>query len=107
MPVESAADRLAFLSPDEFGDEASYMPAGGAATAGIAGIFDNPSLSIATGDGAAVIDARPTFYCRSADLPAEAQGGGVGDTLLVRGVAYGVANIEPDGTGFALIALAA
>jgi hypothetical protein len=40
MTVETPADRLTFLSPAEFGDTATYTPAGGPAVPGIAGIFN-------------------------------------------------------------------
>ncbi len=110
MPIETAADRLAFLSVDEFGAEGSYAPSGGGGSPVIAGIFDRPSIS-ADLNQVATIDARPTFCCRAADLPAAADGD-AGDQLGVtaEGVFVGtfeVVSIEPDGQGMALLRLGA
>ncbi|MHB0784431.1 head-tail joining protein [Bradyrhizobium sp. 5.13L] len=106
MPIETAADRLAFLGVDEFGAEGSYAPAAGGGATTIAGIFDRPSIS-ADLNQVASIDARPTFYCRHADLPAGADGD-AGDQLTVAAVgAFEVVSIEPDGQGMALLRLGA
>lgn len=113
MPVESSDDRVAFLSEDDFGEEATYTPYGLAAVSGIAGIFDDPSLSVAMGEGAGVMDARPTYLCRSDDLPGTARGGDVGDTLALAltdthpAVTYKVIDLQPDGQGMTLITLGA
>lgn len=106
MPIETAADRLAFLSTDEFGAEGSYAPAAGGGSTTIAGIFDRPSISTDLNQ-AASLDARPTFYCREADLPGVADGD-AGDQLTVAGEgAFEVVSIEPDGQGMALLRLGA
>ena len=108
MPAESAADRLAFLNPDDFGAEATYTPVGGAAVEGIVGIFDRPHLSRDFGDeGVPLSMAAPRFICRSADLPGAASSGDVGDTLQVSGVTYRVNELQPDGAGMTVITLAA
>lgn len=108
MPAETAADRLAFLSADEFGATATYTPAGGAAAPDIAGQFDDPFLAVAGAEVAGTADRRPTFFCRAEDLPGAAAGGDAGDTLAIDGGAtYRVIGIEPDGTGMALLTLGA
>jgi hypothetical protein len=108
MTVESSADRLTFLLPAEFGDTATYTPAGGPATPGITGIFNRPhidtSVSVSPFD-VTTSDTRPTFICRSADLPPAAQGGDAGDTLTIGANTYHVLDLQPDGTGFTVIEL--
>lgn len=106
MAVESAADRAVFVSTDDFGASAVYTPAGGAASDAIAGIFDRPSMAVEMTE-AASIDARPTFWCREADLPDGAEGD-AGDELVVTGEStFTVWSIEPDGQGFVLLRLGA
>lgn len=102
MPVESAADRAQFVNANDFGIVASYTPVGGPAVS-VTGIFNRPHLSIAMGD-AATSDAQPTFYCRGADLPADASGGGR-DLMLIAGETFQVVSLQPDGTGMTLLAL--
>ena len=108
MTVESPADRLTFLSPAEFGDTATYTPAGGSAVPGIAGIFNRPhvdtSVSVSSFD-VTTSDTRPTFICRSADLPPPAQGGDAGDTLAIGVDTYRVLDLQPDGTGMTVVEL--
>jgi hypothetical protein len=108
MPVESAADRAAFLSSDDFGAQAVYTPAGGAASDPIDGIFDNPQLDVVLGENAATSDSRPTFFCRSADIPAGAAAGDAGDRLaIVDGDTFAVIDLQPDGQGMTLVTLGA
>ncbi|MCA1381296.1 hypothetical protein [Bradyrhizobium sp. BRP23] len=106
MPIETDADRLAFLDADEFGAEGVYTPAGGIASELFPGIFDRPTIATALND-AASLDVRPTFLCRQADLPAAADGD-AGDQLAVAGIGtFEVTSIEPDGQGMALLRLEA
>lgn len=67
MPVESAADRLAFLDTDEFGTEATYTPFMGSPTT-IQGIFSKETVEVDL-DGTTVPTALCTFTCRTADVP--------------------------------------
>lgn len=101
MAIESAADRLAMLDPDEFGATASYTPAGGQA-ASIVGIFDNEYVGVDLDAGVPIESRRPTFLVRAADVPAVAHD----DALTVDGTDYVVAGVEPDGTGFVKLVLA-
>lgn len=103
MAVESAADRAAFLDADEFGAAATYTPASGTPAA-LDGIFDDPQIN-ANFNGVDVSDSRPTFFCRSTDLPAGAVGGDAGDRLTVQGTTYRVADLEPDGQGMTRVVL--
>lgn len=103
MPVESDDDRAAFLNSDEFGDSAVYTKlAGGTAT--FTGIFDAPHIAIDLGE-VSISDRRPTFVCRTADLPSGVAGGDSGDTLEVDGITYKVIDLEPDGQGMTRIVL--
>ncbi|WP_315804039.1 hypothetical protein [Bradyrhizobium sp. SZCCHNS3002] len=106
MPIESDADRAAFVNPDEFGAVAIYTPAGGAASAPFHGQFDDPSDMTDIND-VMTIDVRPTFFCRAVDLPGAASTG-AGDGLQVAGEGtFHVVSIEPDGTGMVLLRLGA
>ncbi len=96
MPVESAADRAAFVNPDEFGAAASYQKAGGGAAESIAVLHLRPSARMFDGPGFS--DQTPSIVVRQADLP---PGAAIGDSVTVDGIAYAVRAIEPDGTGFA------
>lgn len=96
MAVESAADRLAFLSADEFGATATI---GGTS---VSGILDTESAEIDFGDG--LVDhvaAMPRFECRSADVSGVAQG----DEVTISGTTYTVADIRADGTGMTVLHL--
>lgn len=105
MAVESAADRAVFVAADEFAVSATYAPAVGGST-NIAGILDDPHLSLDFGERSPLSAARPTFLCRSADLPAGAAGGSAGDTLTIASVTYAVDDLQPDATGMTLVTLA-
>jgi hypothetical protein len=106
MPVESAADRLAFLDADAFGAEGVYTPAGGPASDPFPGIFDQPSTEIGL-NGVGTTDARPTFLCRADDLPAAADAD-ADDQIAIGGQgSFVVFAIEPDGQGMVLLRLGA
>ena len=94
MAVESDADRLIFLSSDDFGVAATI----GSAT--VYGIFDDAyeSVNIATGE---ITTTAPRFLCRTSDVTSVAQS----TTVTIGGVSYKVINIEPDGTGMTALAL--
>lgn len=100
--IETAADRAALVSDEDFGTLGTYQVTGGGASALLAGIFDRPTLEISLGD-AASIDAKPTFYCASADIPPAAAG--EGDTLQIGDTLYKVFALKPDGTGMTRIHL--
>ena len=95
MAVETAADRAAFVNPDDFGVAATYTPvAGGAVT--VNGIYDNPFAAAGEFEQVGFASTEPRFTCRSADLP---NGAGNGDQIVISGTAYTVRVIEPDETG--------
>lgn len=99
MPVESPADRLAFLT--DFNESATYTPTVGDAFA-LQGIFDVPfDLAGDDGVGPGVASGAPQFHCRAIDLPAHP----VGDALAFGGTSYVVRRAEPDGTGMTILYL--
>lgn len=96
MPVESAADRLAFLDTDEHGVTATW----GAAS--VPGIFDNEFTAIdGLGLPVAVDSAMPRFTCRTADV----DGITGGDPVTINGTGYTVRSVQPDGTGMTVLVL--
>lgn len=102
MPVESAADRAAFVSTNDFGASIIYTAEGQSAVT-LSGIFDNEYLlQPVEGMETGAESATPKITCRTADLPADAA---VGDELTVDGVDYAVVELMPDGTGMSEIRL--
>jgi hypothetical protein len=109
MPVETAADRLTFLSAADFGCVFTLSPVGGgAAVTGLAGVFDNDFLEQGEGEGH-IATQMPRITCRSADLPF---GGREGDQILLTsapsqpelaGRNYKILYPRPDGTGMTLL----
>jgi hypothetical protein len=93
MPVESAADRAAFFSSQDFGVSATYSRGGTPST--VTGIFDREYVSADVAE-VPFASTEPVFSLRSADVPS---GAIPGDTLTISGTAFVVRNIEPDGTG--------
>lgn len=105
MPIETAAELADFLDLAEFATAGSYAPAAGGDPAALAGIFDDPHILVMLDAPAPSSDSRPTFLCRSGDLPSAARGGDSGDTLTIGATAYRVVDLQPDGTGLTLIVL--
>lgn len=95
MAVESSADRLVFLNPDEFGVTGTYTPQSGSPRS-IAGIFDEAYFAVELGAGVPIEGARPRFLCRTEDLPSPPKHG---DALTVPAGSYLVREIHDDGTG--------
>lgn len=92
--LESIAVEAVSVFSSEFTEVATYTPAGGAAR-GVAGIFDHVSE---VSDIGAYIEAdgvSATFDVATSAVPEIAYG----DTVTVRGYAYRVVGLEPDGTG--------
>ena len=100
MGIEDAAERALFMDPDEFGSVISYTKPGAPAVP-INVIFDAESEAISLGD-LDVSSFAPRILVSVADLPA---GAGDGDTAVVDGVSYSVREVQPDGTGMAVLKL--
>lgn len=104
MPVESAADRLTFVSVDDFGVNAAYSQ-NDALEVTIPGIFDRQHLAIEAGDGA-VTGFAVTFTCRADDLAQlPFQRALQGDWLTIDGERWMVVEPQPDGTGMVMLLL--
>ena len=90
------------LDDSEFGYEATYSKATGGKCNGI---YDNDFVSVDVGENAPpVTDQKPTLMVRLSDFDTEpAQD----DTLIVDGTSYTVLEVQPDGTGAALLILEA
>jgi len=101
MAVESAADRAAFVNPDEFGLAATYtLAAGGAST--VNGVFSE-EIAEGTASNKSLATAVPAFLCRTADLPSGAK---AGDRLTVAGRQLRVLALhDPGATGMTEIHL--
>lgn len=104
MTVETAEDRRAFVSADEFGVTAQYSQNGAPAVT-IAGIFDSDHLMIDAGQ-AGVTSSAPVFTCTADDLAGLVIGRArAGDLLTIAGVTYAVTEPRPDGTGMVSLIL--
>lgn len=100
MAVESAADREAFISADEFGEEVSWTS--GAVTSAVVGIPSAGTLRLEQIEGPGVVATQAALLCAVSGLPL---GATPGDAVTFRGAAHTVKAIEPDGTGMALVRL--
>jgi hypothetical protein len=100
MGVESAADILDFFELDDFADTATYTPVGGSASS-VLGIFDAPQASRNATDLMDITIPSPQFVCRTADVPAAADG----DEIIIRAVTYTVRVVLNDGTGVSTLVL--
>ena len=100
MGVEAAADILDFFELDDFADTATYTPVGGGAVS-VLGIFDAPQASRNATDMMDITIPSPQFVCRTADVPAAADG----DEIVIRTVAYTVRVVLTDGTGVSTLIL--
>lgn len=100
MPIESDADRRAFLNPAEFGREAVYTPAGGSSRT-VAVLDDWQALDLWSGDSAGVEADSLTVAALVVDVPDTSETA----RLVLGGIAYKVASTKPDGTGFVLLSL--
>lgn len=101
MGVESASDRAAMLSINDFGTLAIYKSKGKRYS--VAGIFDREygGVDVAEVEMASTV---PIFFMRTADLPCAFA---FGDTLEIDCVPFTIRNIESDGTGMSKLRLEA
>lgn len=100
MAVESAADRAAFVSADDFGESITWTV--GVTPSTLSVVADAGAAHVDDGESPGVLDAHAALLCVADDIPA---GGGQGDAVTFRGVAHTVRSIEPDGAGMSLVRL--
>ena len=94
MGVESNDDLSIFFELDDFGTEAVYTQTNKRPIK-INGIFDNPHASITATDMMDVTMPKPSFVCRTVDIPTAAEG----DTIKINNVTYTVRVVATDGLG--------
>lgn len=94
MGVESTDDLAIFFELDDFGTEAVYTQTNKRPIK-INGIFDNPHASVTATDMMDVTIPKPTYVCRTVDIPTAAEG----DAIKINGIAYTVRIVITDGLG--------
>ena len=94
MGVESNDDLSLFFELDDFGTEAVYTQTNKRPIK-VNGIFDNPHASITATDMMDVTMPKPSFVCRTVDIPTAAEG----DTIKINNVTYTVRVVATDGLG--------
>ena len=102
MAVETDTIRSVFFDTDDYGQEATYTPAGGSAST-INGILVKEAEDIEGGGEIGVIYSVTTFTCRTADVSSAA----FGDSLATGGTTYTVRKVEPDGNGITVLTIEA
>lgn len=103
MPVESAADRAAFLNPDEFGVTMTWA-LGDGSSVDIDAYFDEPSERIFDGPG--ITTAAPSIVVRTADVPEGATfGEHTPDRITIGERTFVPRTNEPDSTGMTTVML--
>ena len=90
MTLESDADRLLFLSTDEFAVTATIS------ASPVVGIFDNEFAEAIDIEGTV-----PAFECRTSDVAAVVHG----TTVTINTIAYTCHGKQPDGTGMTVLIL--
>lgn len=96
MAIESAADRAAMLSSDDFGVAITV----GAST--IYGIFDKEYFAVQGGEVDTESDM-PTVLVQSSDVTAQSIA--VATALTISGDSYTVVSVQPDGQGMTRLVL--
>jgi hypothetical protein len=94
MAVESSDDLAIFFELDDFGTPAVYTQTNKRPIT-INGIFDNPHASITATEMMDVTIPKPSFVCRTIDIPTAAEG----DTIKINNVTYTVRIVATDGLG--------
>lgn len=94
MSVESNDDLSIFFELDDFGTAAVYTKTNKRPIT-INGIFDNPHASITATDMMDVTIPKPSFVCRTVDIPNAAEG----DNIKIRNVSYTIRVVATDGLG--------
>jgi len=100
MAIENADSLAFFFTTNDFGTDATFTPAGGAARA-IVGVFDNPYLGADAGGMVEFSATSPTFTARDVDFPGVAHG----DQLVIDATTYLIREVMPDGTGITTVML--
>ena len=94
MGVESNDDLAIFFELDDFGTAAVYTQTNKRPIT-INGIFDNPHASVTATDMMDVTIPKPSYICRTVDIPTAAEG----DTIKINSITYTVRVVATDGLG--------
>lgn len=90
-----------FIDDDEFADVATVTPANGAPAWSFKGIFDEAFIDAQKND-AHVETGMPRIECWAASVAQLKRE----DQLSIKGRTFDVLQVQPDGTGFAVVMLA-
>lgn len=99
--IEDASTWAVFMDEATFGESVTYTPQGGGALA-ITAILTNAHAERGGGDFPGLSVTAPVLALPDSFLPAPPL---VGDAVTARGVAYRVADVQPDGTGLSRLIL--
>lgn len=100
MPIETAADLAVFLDVDEFGTTATINGSN------VAGILMDGTEEIPGPYGAIeIIENRPVFLARSADITASGADTDSNNAAAIAGTSYTIREIRPDGVGITVLEL--
>lgn len=100
MPVETEADRRAFINTDEFGREAVYTAPGGPPRT-IAVLDDWQALDLMADTSAGVEADSLKILALASDVPDTSRNA----RLVLDGITYWIAAAKPDGLGFVFLSL--
>jgi len=100
MGVESNDDLSIFFELDDFGTAGIYTKTNKRPIT-IDGIFDNPHASVTATDMMDVTIPKPSFVCRTVDIPDAAEG----DAMKIRNVTYTIRVVATDGLGVTTLIL--
>lgn len=96
-----AEDFDEFLDDEDFADEVTITPADGGPSRAFLAIFDSSFVDAATGDMHLEAN-QPRLTCKQSDADALVRG----DLATVKGKTYTVMQVQPDGTGMAMVLMA-
>lgn len=95
MPVETDADRMIFVNPNDFGTAVRYD--GGT----IYGVFDNETVEVQGPGYVPMLQEQPRLECRTSDIERIEEG----RTMIIDNVAYLIRAWHHDGKGMTKIIL--
>ena len=98
MTVETDVERQVMMR--DFGESATYTPAGGPSV-DITVLFDHEYLNVDATGGVVVESVHPTVLARTSDVPNAAHG----ESLVIGPEVYYIVGVQPDGQGMTQLIL--
>ena len=98
MTVETDTERAILLK--DFGILSAYT-ADGEDPINITVIFDEPYIGLDANGQVSVESQTPTVLCRASDVSNATHAA----SIVISGITYNVVGVQPDGTGFTMLAL--